>query len=72
MPVVLAEANWAEWLDPENRDTTTLAGLLVPAPSEEFLCYPVSTLVNNPDNQGPELLDAVPEPTAFESTDLFS
>jgi putative SOS response-associated peptidase YedK len=62
MPVVLAERDWAEWLDPENRDTTKLARLLVPAPSDEFLSYPVSTLVNKPENQGPELLDRVAEP----------
>jgi len=66
MPVVLAERDWAEWLDPEVRDTTTLARLLVPAPSEDFLCYPVSTLVNKPDNQGPELLDEVAEATVGE------
>jgi putative SOS response-associated peptidase YedK len=66
MPVVLAERDWAEWLDPENRDTTNLARLLVPAPSDEFLAYPVSTLVNKPDNQGPELLVEVPEATASE------
>jgi putative SOS response-associated peptidase YedK len=62
MPVVLAEAAWSEWLDPDNRDTKTLARLLVPAPSEDFLAYPVSTLVNKPDNQGPELLDEIAEP----------
>jgi putative SOS response-associated peptidase YedK len=66
MPVVLAERDWDEWLDPENRDTTKLARLLVPAPGSEFLCYPVSTLVNKPDNQGRELLDEVPEATATE------
>lgn len=59
MPVVLPEAAWAEWLDPENRDTATLARLLVPAPSDDFLTYPVSTLVNKPDHQGPELLEPV-------------
>jgi putative SOS response-associated peptidase YedK len=66
MPVVLAETDWQEWLDPEQRDTTKLARLLVPAPSDEFLCYPVSTLVNKPDNQGPELLDEVAEATVGE------
>jgi putative SOS response-associated peptidase YedK len=61
MPVVLPESAWSEWLDADNHDTTRLARLLVPAPSQEFLCYPVSTLVNKPDNNGPELLDPVPE-----------
>jgi putative SOS response-associated peptidase YedK len=68
MPVVLSEAAWAEWLDPDNHDTTTLAHLLVPADASEFLCYPVSTLVNKPDNQGPELLDPVPDLTDPDAT----
>jgi putative SOS response-associated peptidase YedK len=76
MPVVLAERDWAEWLDPANRDTTQLARLLVPAPSDEFLAYPVSTLVNKPDNQGPELLEPVAEAGVGEPADdapnLFS
>jgi putative SOS response-associated peptidase YedK len=63
MPVVLPEPAWAEWLDPENHDTKKLARLLVPAPGSEFVFFPVSTLVNKPDNQGPELLEPVREPT---------
>jgi putative SOS response-associated peptidase YedK len=63
MPVVLPETAWGEWLDSDNHDTTRLARLLVPAPSDEFLCYPVSTRVNKPDNQGSELIDAVEEAT---------
>ena len=66
MPVVLPERAWSEWLDYENHDTTKLAQLLVPAPSEEFVYFPVSMLVNKPENQGPELLDPVPEPEPFE------
>ncbi len=62
MPVVLGEGAWSEWLDPDNHDTSRLARLLVPAPSDEFLAYPVSTLVNKPANQGPELLDEIAEP----------
>jgi putative SOS response-associated peptidase YedK len=62
MPVVLPESAWSEWLDPDNYETDELARLLVPAPSDEFICYPVSTLVNKPENRGPELLDPVPEP----------
>jgi putative SOS response-associated peptidase YedK len=66
MPVVLPETAWGEWLDPDNHDTTALTRLLVPAPAGEFLAYPVSTLVNKPGNQGPELLDPVPEPGGSE------
>ena len=61
MPVVLPERAWKEWLDPENHDTARLLQLLVPAPSDEFLCYPVSTLVNKPDNNGSELLEPIEE-----------
>jgi putative SOS response-associated peptidase YedK len=61
MPVVLPESAWAEWLDIDNHDTTRLARLLVPAPSADFLCYPVSKLVNKPDNNGPELLEQFDE-----------
>jgi putative SOS response-associated peptidase YedK len=56
MPVVLPEDAWSEWLDPENDDTAALQHLLVPAPSEDFVAYPISTLVNKPENQGSELL----------------
>jgi len=59
MPVVLPESAWVEWLDPDNHDTARLERLLVPAPSEEFLAYPISTLVNKPDNNGSELLEEV-------------
>jgi putative SOS response-associated peptidase YedK len=61
MPVVLAPEDWATWLDPET-DPHTVTGLLVPAPSAWFEAYPISTLVNKVSNDGPELLDPIPEP----------
>jgi putative SOS response-associated peptidase YedK len=64
MPVVLPERAWKEWLDVDNHDTEQLARLLVPAPSEEFVCFPVSKLVNKPDNNGPELLEPLDETEA--------
>jgi putative SOS response-associated peptidase YedK len=60
MPVVLPESAWAEWLDKENHDTDTLRRLLVPAPAEEFERWPITTLVNKPANNGPELLERAP------------
>jgi putative SOS response-associated peptidase YedK len=57
MPVILHEQDHAAWLDPKNRDTTSLQELLVPYPSEEMRAYPISTLVNNARNEGPQLLD---------------
>jgi putative SOS response-associated peptidase YedK len=60
MPVVLPESAWSTWLDRENDDTETLQKLLVPAPAAELEAWPVSTLVNKPDNNGPELLEPAP------------
>jgi putative SOS response-associated peptidase YedK len=57
MPVVLPESAWDEWLDRENRDVGKLQRLLVPAPPAEFERWPVTTLVNKPANNGPELLE---------------
>jgi putative SOS response-associated peptidase YedK len=59
MPVVLAPGDWSTWLDPGSR-VTDVKGLLVPAPSAWFDLYPVSTLVNNVRNDGPELLAPLP------------
>jgi len=57
MPVVLPKDAWDAWLDPDNTDTAALSGLLVPAPADDFAIRPVSPLVNNVNNEGPELLD---------------
>jgi putative SOS response-associated peptidase YedK len=59
MPVVLPESEWRTWLDTENRDVATLHELLVPSPASELEMWPVSTLVNKADNNGPELVVAV-------------
>jgi putative SOS response-associated peptidase YedK len=60
MPVVLPESAWAEWLDRENRDIDRLHRLLVPAPVDELDAWPVTTLVNKPENNGPELVEPAP------------
>jgi putative SOS response-associated peptidase YedK len=44
------------WLDPKTEDPTVLKKLLIPYPAEEMVAHPVSTLVNSPKNQGPELI----------------
>jgi putative SOS response-associated peptidase YedK len=61
MPVVLDPADWAVWLDRDS-DPRTVEGLLVPAPSDWFDVYPVSSLVNKVGNDGPELLEPLPLP----------
>jgi putative SOS response-associated peptidase YedK len=59
MPVVLPESEWGRWLDPSYNDVETLEQLLVPAPTDDFELWPIGTLVNKADNDGPELLDPV-------------
>jgi putative SOS response-associated peptidase YedK len=59
MPVVLPEGAWDTWLDPSNHDTAALAELLRSAVAEWFEAYPVSTRVNRPSNNGPELLERI-------------
>jgi putative SOS response-associated peptidase YedK len=61
MPVVLPPSVWDEWLNPANRDLATVHRLLVPAPPEQFDIYPVSRLVSNVNNEGPELIAPVLE-----------
>ena len=56
MPVILAEKDHAVWLDPKHEGKATLQALLKPFPPGEMLAYPVSTRVNNPKNDDPELL----------------
>ena len=59
MPVVLpGEEAMATWLDPE-ADPAVLRSLLVPLPAERTVIYPVSSRVNNPRAEGPELLAPV-------------
>jgi len=59
MPVVLPASVWSSWLDTANRDTDALQRLLVPAPNGELRYHPVRPLVNNADNNGPELVAAL-------------
>jgi putative SOS response-associated peptidase YedK len=59
MPVILPRNDYAKWLDPEVEDAGKLQELLVPFPAEEMKTYPVSTLVNKPQNNGPECLAPV-------------
>lgn len=60
MPVVLPESVWSEWLDVENHDTARLQQLLVPADPSEMEAWAVTTMVNKPEHNGPQLLDPLP------------
>jgi putative SOS response-associated peptidase YedK len=54
MPVILAPETYDRWLanvEPDPRD------LLVPYPAELMMMWPISTRVNKPDNDDPDILD---------------
>ena len=56
MPVILDRSNEAEWLDPNNTPVSELKNLLKPCPSDWMEVYPISTMVNSPKNNNPEVL----------------
>ena len=59
MPVILSPASYDQWLDPTVQHMEPLKALLRPYSSEEFMAYPVSTLVNNPRHDAPQCLEPV-------------
>jgi putative SOS response-associated peptidase YedK len=56
MPVILGEANYDTWLDPELQDRQTLQRLLRSFNPDRMSARPVSTYVNNARNEGPECI----------------
>lgn len=63
MPMLVDRERYAEWLDPTIADTDHLRELLVPAAPGLLSAFPVSTLVSNVRNDGPELVEPLlPEP----------
>jgi putative SOS response-associated peptidase YedK len=57
MPLMVERDRWDQWLDPRVAGDK---GLLVPAAPGRLEAYPVSTLVSNVRNNGPELVEPVP------------
>jgi putative SOS response-associated peptidase YedK len=55
MPVILTEPDYATWLNSGNADPNLVDPLVRPCDSELLDMYPVSTAVNNPAHDGPEL-----------------
>ncbi len=55
MPLMVERDRWAAWLDPRT-DKESVLDLLVPAAPGRLQAYPVSTMVNAVQNNGPELL----------------
>ncbi len=59
MPTLVEPENWSRWLDPSLDDPAVLQGLLRPASPGRLEAYPVSSMVNDVRNNGPELLQPV-------------
>jgi putative SOS response-associated peptidase YedK len=57
MPVVVPEEAWSMWLDPTLDDAAELHGLFEPTDEIALRIWPVSLLVNNVRNDGPELFE---------------
>jgi len=56
MPVVLPPGLWDAWLDPDLRDPHEILAMLRPAAPGRFVAEPVSTRVNSPSENGPDLV----------------
>ena len=60
MPLMLSPEKYDAWLDPRNNSKDDLLALLEPAAPGRLEAYPVSKLVSNVKNNGPELVDPLP------------
>jgi putative SOS response-associated peptidase YedK len=56
MPVIIPSAAYRDWLDPEERAPESLIKWLTPYAADEMEAYPVSRLVNSPQNDVPECI----------------
>lgn len=64
MPLVISPDDQAAWLDPEHTDTGELRRLLRVPADGNLLVRPVSTEVNSVRNNGPQLVEEIPDPLA--------
>lgn len=60
-PLILEPEDWATWLDPTMQDLDEVRRLLEFHKAGRFEAYPISTAVNATGNNGPQLLEPVPE-----------
>ena len=64
MPVEIPEEAWERWLDPSRTEGAGLAelkGLLIPTADGRLEMYPVSRRVNDVRNDGPDLVERIPD-----------
>ena len=60
MPLMVEPVRWGDWLAPTAADRDDLLALLTPAAPGRLEAFPVSTMVNNVRNNGPELVVPLP------------
>ncbi|HYL60889.1 MAG TPA: SOS response-associated peptidase [Candidatus Acidoferrales bacterium] len=58
MPVIIADRDADDWMDPRAPNAIALKRLLVPAPADLLITTPVSPKLNNANNDAPELLES--------------
>jgi putative SOS response-associated peptidase YedK len=61
MPAILHPDDYSLWLDPEVRQASLVLPLLRPYPALEMEAYPVSRLVNSPNNDTPQCIEPLVE-----------
>jgi len=61
MPVIIERADIDAWLDPQQHDTKVLSAFLRPAAKGILSKFAISTTVNSPRNDGPEIIQPFPE-----------
>jgi putative SOS response-associated peptidase YedK len=59
MPVVLQPEAWPVWLGGQPADVPQLKALLVPYPSDQMICWPVSARVGNVKYNDPALIEPI-------------
>ena len=59
MPVVLKPDVWPAWLGEQPATVRDLKAVLAPYPSDEMICWPVSTRVGNVRNNDPSLIEPI-------------
>jgi putative SOS response-associated peptidase YedK len=59
MPVILHPEAYNQWLSPDDRLPTQLNKLLVPYPAEEMTAFPVSKMVNSPENDSADIIKPI-------------
>lgn len=65
MAAILEPGDEDDWLDPKRSNPAEVVPMLRPYPAERMHVYPVSSLVSNVRNNGPELLSPTTEQSAL-------